>query len=120
MTWWKPKPVPWSRLEGLLRVMAEDFDHQRKEQRAGVRELLERIGAVMATVEEFKEALTEQNDAILAEVQQINDKLAQAGNIPADVLASLKANTQAIRDIVQEPLPEPEPEPNPNPERGRR
>lgn len=123
--WLRPKPVPWGKLENSIEVLAEEIGHLRRERRTGMRELLERMSGIMATVQEFRDALNEQNQAILDEVTEINNKLAQAGNIPDDVLQAVRSNTDQIRNIINEPLPEPVPEPNPNPEpepptRGRR
>lgn len=71
---------------------------------------------LMATIQEVKDALAEQNAAILAEIAEINAAMDELKLNPThldEIVASVKANTATVTGIVNEPLPEPTPEPVP-------
>lgn len=109
----KPKPDPVIR---HLQLLAEEIGHLRTEQRALARELLERIGRIMATVADLRDALRQMNDAVTAELEQIRQVIQQAGVIPQDVIDDINAATQRIENFVDvEEIPIPEPGPNPEP-----
>ena len=72
----------------------------------------------MATIQDLKDAVAEQNTAILAEITEINAKMDELKQDPAkldEIVAGIKANTDTVKGIINEPLPEPEPEPLPLP-----
>lgn len=115
-----PRPDPrLGRIESKVEQLAEALHNLchdlERHHNVTVQSVERNSSRIMATIQEFRDALNEQNQAILQEVQEINNKLAQAGNIPQDVLDTVRSHTQQIRDIVNEPLPEPQP-PGPEPE----
>lgn len=74
---------------------------------------------IMATIQDLKDALAEQNQAILDEIDDINkamDDLKMNPSHLAEVVTGIKANTETIKGIIADPLPEPEPLPEPQPE----
>lgn len=69
---------------------------------------------LMATFQDVKDALAEQNAAILQEITEINAKLDAALQNPArlqEIVDQVKANTQEVINIVNTPVPEPGPVP---------
>jgi hypothetical protein len=73
---------------------------------------------LMATLADMKDALKKQNDAILAEVKEINDAMAELKKHPTaaeldEIVAGIEANTAEVSNIVATPLPEPGPPPPP-------
>jgi len=92
-------------------------------------------GKIMATLQDMKDELAAQNtailahgDAIAAEIVEIKAALDALGQNPTpaeldEIVAGMKANTdailagtEAVKGIVETPLPEPTPEPAPVPE----
>jgi chromosome segregation ATPase len=74
--------------------------------------------AVMATLKDLKDALADQNQAILDEIAEINKAMEALKLDPNSldmIVDSIRANTDAVKSIIAEPLPEPTPEPAPEP-----
>ncbi len=72
------------------------------------------VEKLMATFQDVKDALAQQNAAILQEITEINAKLDEALQNPArlqEIVDQVKANTQAVVDIVNTPVPDPGPTP---------
>lgn len=70
----------------------------------------------MATFQDMKDALLEQNTAIVDEMAEVNRKLDELKQDPTrmdEIVAGIKANTEAVKGIINTPLPEPLPEPVP-------
>lgn len=71
---------------------------------------------VMATIQDLKDALAEQNTAILDEIAEINKAMDDLKTDPSkldEVVAGIKANTATVKDIIKEPLPDVTPPPAP-------
>lgn len=75
---------------------------------------------IMATIQEFRQAWDEHKAAIVAEIEEINQALAAAGNVPQDLLDDVRTHTDRVKGIVNTPLPEPTPGPEPEPPAGGR
>ena len=112
----RPRPDPLERVARHIEVLAEEIGHLRKEQRAGVRSLLERIVAVMATITDLRNALQGLGNAIAAELEQLKQVLLEQGGVPQDVIDEIDATTAKVANLVEDAMPAPEPGPNPNPE----
>lgn len=117
----RPKPDPWERASRHIEVLAEEIGHLRKEQRALGRELLERVGRIMATIADLRNSLQGLGNAIAAELEQLKQVLLQQGGVPQDVIDEIDATTAKVASLVEDamPAPEPNPEPNPEPPAGR-
>jgi hypothetical protein len=100
-----------------MEMLADEISIGRKEQRAGFRELLERIGKIVATVQDLRNSLQGLGDAIAAELEQLKQVLLSQGSVPQDAIDAVDAVTTKVSTLVEDAMPAPEPNPNPQPRR---